>query len=207
MMGGMGMGGMGGMGMGGMGGMGMRGGGMGMGGGMGQQGMGQQLGPDGQPIPQSFLQKLGGWVMGGMEMMQMPMMMFSQVMMMVQQQAQTMMMAVMMLPSMLEMLPMVTEQVKSLMGRSDKDPQTGLTIPGVDYTPPPWKTRTGRKVERRLLNLCSHVAVLGPAVEFGLKTAGLEPRPLEELNYLDWSEIMKKVRCQIMRTARIYSCT
>merc|ERR550537_1293208 len=118
--------------------------------------MGQQLGPDGQPIPQTLLQKLSGWVMGGMEMMQMPMMMFSQVMMMFQQQAMTLMMAVMMLPSMLEMLPMVTEQVKSLMGRSTRDPITGQTIPAVNYVPPPWKTRVGRKIERRLYNLCNH---------------------------------------------------
>ena len=103
----------------------------------------------------------------GMEMMQMPMMMFSQVMMMFQQQAMTLMMAVMMLPSMLEMLPMVTEQVKSLMGRSTRDPITGQTIPAVNYVPPPWKTRVGRKIERRLYNLCNHVAVLGPILEFG----------------------------------------
>ena len=61
---------------------------------MQQGGMGgQMVGPDGQPIQESFLQKLMRWGMQGMEMMQMPMMMFSQVMMLFQQQAMSLMMA------------------------------------------------------------------------------------------------------------------
>ena len=192
-MGGMGMGG---MGMGGMGGMGMRGGmGMGgMGGGMG--GQQQMIGPDGQPIQETFLQKIMRWAMSGMEMMQMPMMMFSQVMMMFQQQAMTLMMAVMMLPEMLMMLPMVTEQVKQMLGRSSLDQATGLTIPSVNYSPPPLKTRVGRRVERRLSNICTQVSGIGPLAQFGLKTVGLEPRAEEELNHLDWSEIIKKAEAE-----------
>jgi|EP01049_Picozoa_sp_SAG25_P014175 hypothetical protein len=180
-----------------MGGMGM--GGMGMRGGMqgGMQG-GQMLGPDGQPVKQTLLQRLSGMLMSGMEMMQMPMMMFSQVMMMFQQQAMTLMMAVMMLPEMLMMLPMVTQQLKQLMGKSDTDPVTGQTIPGVDYRPPPFATRAGRRIERRLLQLCTGVGVpgVGAAAEFVLKTAGLEPRALETLNQLDWAEIMRKAEAE-----------
>ena len=157
----------------------------------------QMMGPDGQPIAETFLQKLMRWGMSGMEMMQMPMMMFSQVMQMFQQQAMSMMMAVMMLPEMLMMLPMVTEQVKQMMGLSSTDAATGLTIPSVNYSPPPLRTRTGRRVERRLSNLTTHVAGVGPIANFGLKTLGLEPRSQEELNHLDWTEIIKKAEAEL----------
>ena len=164
---------------------------------MQQGGMGgQMVGPDGQPIQESFLQKLMRWGMQGMEMMQMPMMMFSQVMMLFQQQAMSLMMAVMMLPEMLMMLPMVTEQINQMLGRSSTDPNTGLTIPAVNYTPPRLRVRVGRRAERRLSNLCRHVAGVGPIAEFGLKTLGLEPRTEEELNHLDWTEIIKKAEAE-----------
>jgi hypothetical protein len=125
------------------------------------QGGQPQLGPDGQPIKQSLLQKIMGWGSGAMEMLQMPMMMFSQVMMMVQQQAMSLMMSVMMLPQMMMMMPMVKQQVNQLLGRDTTDPNTGLAIPKVQYTKPPLATRVGRKVERRLRNICDHFAT-GP---------------------------------------------
>lgn len=107
----------------------------------------------------------------------------------------------MMLPEMLMMLPMVTEQVKQMMGLSSTDSATGLTIPSVNYSPPPLKTRTGRRVERRLSNLCTHVAGVGPIANFGLKTLGLEPRSEEELNHLDWTEILKKAEAEMEQQA------
>jgi hypothetical protein len=51
-------------------------------------------------------------------------------------------------------------------------------------------------VERRLSNICTQVSGIGPLAQFGLKTIGLDPRAEEELNHLDWTEIIKKAEAE-----------
>ena len=44
--------------------------------------------------------------------------------------------------------------------------------------------------------LCNQVTGVGPIVDFALKATGLDARPIDVINQLDWAEIIKKAEAQ-----------